>query len=84
MEFRWRCLASASLSAARHIPFRERASQNYIDSPDLCLALSDDVQEWVGAGREKQPYLGSIASSVGQKEWFVAWVSSKRGRQYLP
>ncbi len=28
--------------------------------------------------------IGSIASSVGQKEWFVAWVSSKRGRQYLP
>jgi hypothetical protein len=27
---------------------------------------------------------GSIASSVGQKDWFVAWVSSKRGRQYLP
>jgi hypothetical protein len=27
---------------------------------------------------------GSIASSVGQKDWFGAWVSSKRGRQYLP
>jgi hypothetical protein len=33
MEFRWRCLASASLSAAQHIPFRERVSQNYIDIP---------------------------------------------------